>query len=180
MIKTLSLWQRSVAALLLTILLNDTGVFAADFVPARRLGLSLTSLQQLLEKVSHPVVFALRPGSSQGTQETRLPNKAGAVQASSDPDNLAVIVLWMPVDTQQKRIALASRPYLEALVKNFLPDPTAVSLWLEQVLQRALEDDASSSHLESQLLDTYQFKASYVPALSPPMLSVTITKSDEP
>ena len=152
---------------------------AADFAVTRRLGVSLPTVQKSLEKVSGPLAFTPRPGSTQGTQETRLPGKAGVVQASGDPDNLAVVVLWMPVDQQKKRIEPGSRGYLDALVRMFLSENEPVALWLDQVLQRALSEGAGNSHLESQLFDTYQLKAMYVPSMSPPMLSLTVTMSEE-
>ena len=110
---------------------------------------------------------------------TRLPGKAGVVQASGDPDNLAVVVLWMPVDQQKKRIEPGSRGYLDALVRMFLSENEPVALWLDQVLQRALSEGAGNSHLESQLFDTYQLKAMYVPSMSPPMLSLIFSISAE-
>lgn len=155
--------------------LSAAFVYAADYTPSKRLGISLATLQQSLEKVDRPVVFAPRSGSTQGTQEARLPNKAGVVQASGDHDNLAVVVLWMPIDQQKKRIELGSRGYLDVLMRKMISDSEPVALWLDQVLQRALSESPGSSHLESQLFDTYQLKAMYVPSLSPPMLSLTVT-----
>jgi hypothetical protein len=152
---------------------------AADVAVTHRLGVSLPTLQKSLEKVSGPLAFAPRPGSTQGTQETRLPDKAGVVQAGGDPDNLAVVVLWIPVDQQTKRINPGSRGYLDALVRMFISENEPVTLWLDQVLQRALSESAGNSHLESQLFDTYQLKATYVPSMSPPMLSLTVTMSAE-
>src|SRR5262249_53895954 len=118
-------------------------------------------------------------GSTLGTQEVRLPNKAGVVQASGGQDNLAVVVLWMPVDQAKKRIELGSRGHLDALVRKVISDSEAVALWVDQVLQRALAESPGSSHLESQLFDTYQLKAMYVPSMSPPMLSFTVTASED-
>lgn len=152
---------------------------ADDFAVTRRLGISLATLQKSLEKGAAPVVFTPRPGSTQGTQETRLPNKAGAVQASGDQDNLSVVVFWMAVDRQKKRIDPESRNYLDALVRLFISETESVALWLDQVLQRALTESEGDSHLESQLFDTYQLKATYVPSMNPPMLSLTLMKSAE-
>jgi hypothetical protein len=152
---------------------------ADDFAVARRLGVSLATLQKNLEKVAASVVFSPRPGSAQGTQEARLPNKAGVVQASGDQDNVSVVVLWLPIDRQNKRIGLESRGFLNALVRTFISDSEPVTLWLEQVLQRALTESESGPHLESQLFDTYQLKANYVPSMTPPMLSLTLMKSVE-
>jgi len=159
--------------------LTVAATYAADFAVTRHLGVSLSTVQKSLEKVSGPLAFTPRPGSTQGTQETRLPNKAGVVQASGDPDNLAVVVLWMPVDQQKKRIEPGSRGYLDALVRMFLSENEPVALWLDQVLQRALSEGAGNSHLESQLFDTYQLKAMYVPSMSPPMLSLIFSISAE-
>jgi len=152
---------------------------AQDFAVSRRLGISLATLQKNLEKVAAPIAFASRAGSTQGTQEAPLPNRAGVVQASGDQENLGVIVLWLPVDLQKKRIDSGSRGYLDALVQTFMAESEPVALWLERVLQRALTEGESGSHLESQLFDTYQFKATYVSSLSRPMLSLTLTKSAE-
>ncbi len=85
----------------------------------------------------------------------------------------------MPIDQQKKRIDPGSRGYLDTLVRTFISENEPVALWLEQVLQRALAESAGSSHLESQLFDTYQLKAMYVPSMSPPMLSLTVTMSDD-
>ena len=156
-----------------------TAASAADFVPTKPLGISLSTLQQSLEKVNRPIVFVPRPGSTQGTQESRLPDKAGVVQANGDRDNLAVVVLWLPIDQQKKRIDSGSRGYLDALVRTFISENEPVVLWLEQVLQRALSESGGTSHLESQLFDTYQLKAMYVPSMSPPMVSLTVTMSDD-
>ena len=152
---------------------------AEDFAVARRLGISLATLQKSLEKVATPVVFSPRPGSTQGTQEARLPNKAGAVQVSGDLDNLSVVVLWLPVDQQNKRYAPGSRAYLEALVRTFISESEPVAVWLDRALHRALTEGEGGSHLESQLFDTYQLKATYVPSMTPPMMSLTLMKSTQ-
>jgi hypothetical protein len=125
------------------------------------------------------VVFSPRPGSTQGTQEARLPNRAGVVQASGDQGNLSVVVLWMVVDQQKKRLDSGSRGYLDAFMHTFLSENEPVAVWLDQVLQRALTESENDSHLESQLFDTYQLKATYVPSMTPPMLSLTLMKSPE-
>jgi hypothetical protein len=152
---------------------------ADDFAVTRRLGISLATLQKSLEKVAAPVTFAPRAGSRQGTQEARLPNKAGAVQASGDQDNLSVVVLWVPVDQQKRSFDPGSREYLDAFVRTFVSESESVAVWLDQVLHRALTESEGGSHLESQLFDAYQFKATYVPSMTPPMLSLTLTKSTQ-
>jgi hypothetical protein len=144
-----------------------------------RLGVSLTTLQTTLAKVTGPVTFVPRPGSSQGTQEARLPENAGFVQASSSPENLSVIVLWLPVDTKGKLAGPKAKLYLGAFVGLFTSDSEPVILWIEQVLQRAIEDGGSAPQVDSLLLDQHQFKTSYLPTLSPPMLSLTVTAGGE-
>lgn len=165
--------------LFLAPLLVVSATQADDFAVTRRLGVSLVTLQKNLEKVATPIVFAPRPGSTQGTQEARLPNKAGMVQASGDQDNLSVVVLWLLVDRQNKRFSFDSRGFLSALVRTFISDSDPVTLWLEQVLQRSLTESEGGPHLESQLFDTYQLKAHFMPAMTPPMLSLTLMKSAE-
>jgi hypothetical protein len=164
--------------LLISAILITLPASAQDFAVTRRLGISLATLQKSLEKVATPVTFAPRPGSAQGTQEARLPNKAGAVQASGDQDNLSVVVLWMPIDQQKKRFDPGSRAYLDALVRTFISESESVAVWLDQVLHRALTESESGPHLESQLFDAYQLKATYVPSMNPPMLSLTVATGD--
>ena len=71
--------ERSLRILALLVLLAAGwgGVAAQAFDPylSPRLGLSLATLQNTLEKVAGPVVFAPRPDSQQGTQEARLAEK---------------------------------------------------------------------------------------------------------
>lgn len=152
------------------------GVVAQAFDPylSPRLGLSLATLQRALEKVAGPVVFAPRQGSSQGTQEARLAENAGIVQAGGDTGNLAAVVLWLPVDAQGKLAGTKARPYLNAFVELFLRDSEAVARWVDQVLQRAVAKGGNTPHLEAQLFAEHQFKATYMPTLSPPMLSLTV------
>ncbi|HEV8717630.1 MAG TPA: hypothetical protein VGX03_33005 [Candidatus Binatia bacterium] len=144
-----------------------------------RLGIPLTTLQTTLEKVGGSIIFAPRPGSQQGTQEARLPDNAGIVQAGGDSANLTAVVLWLPVDATGKLAGAKARPYLAAFVRLFTPKSEAIMLWIPQVLERAVVDSGSGPHLESQLLDRHQFKAMYVPTLSPPMLSLTVVAAEE-
>jgi hypothetical protein len=143
------------------------------------LGISLTTLQSTLEKVGGSLTFASRPGSQQGTQEARLPDNAGMVQAAGESANLAAVVLWLPVDATGKLAGAKARPYLAAFVELFTPKSEAIMQWIPQVLERAVADSGSRPHLESQLLDRHQFKAMYMPTLSPPMLSLTVVAVDE-
>src|SRR5262245_5210889 len=87
---------------LVTVCLSGVTTHAFDPYLSPRLGISLTTLQTTLEKVGGPVVFAPRPGSQQGTQEARLPDNAGIVQAAGDKANLTAVVLWLPVDAAGK------------------------------------------------------------------------------
>ncbi|MGE0823196.1 MAG: hypothetical protein AB7G75_24910 [Candidatus Binatia bacterium] len=150
---------------------------AEDLAIARRLGISLATLQESLEKVGGSVTFAPRPGSAQGTQEARLPNQAGVVQAAGDAENLGVVVVWAPIDQQRKTVAAEARGYLETLTGMFLADREKVLLWVDQVINRAIEERAEQSHLESQLFDGYQMKVMYATSLSRPMVSLTISAS---
>src|SRR5262245_27878755 len=110
---------RRLVVTLLVVSLGIAPAFAFDPSLSPRLGISLSTLQTTLGKVAGPVTFAPRPGSSQGTQETRLPENAGVVQAGSSPENLSVVVLWMPVDAQGKLAGAKPKLYLEALVRLF-------------------------------------------------------------
>jgi hypothetical protein len=132
-----------------------------------------------LEKVEHPVAFALRPGSQHGTQEARLPGNAGIVQAGSDSENLAVVVLWLPVGAPGKLVGPQAQTYLSAFVRLFLTDGAETLRWIEQVLQRAMTDSGKDSYVESRLSEKHQFKVMYVPTLSPPMFSLTVTAAEE-
>ena len=136
--------------------------------------MTLSELQTGLSKVSGPVTFALRPGSSQGTQEVRLPESAGIVQAAGSSGNLSVVVLWLPVVATGKFATAKPRPYLVAFVEVFTRESDPVVQWIEQVLERAVAEKVNTPHLESQLFDDRQLKVTYVPTLSPPMLSITV------
>ena len=165
--------------LLLSWLPFHSTVYATDFSPARRLGISLTTLQKSLEKVGSPVTFAPRPGSTQGTQEARLPENIGMVQAGGGNENLAVVILWLPVDKAGHFAGPQARVYLKSFTETFISDSEPVSLWIDEVLKRAVADSASGLHLESQLFDKYQLKATYIPTLNPPMMSLAITASSD-
>jgi hypothetical protein len=154
--------------------LCSTPSHAFDPYLSPRLGISLSTLQAALEKVAGPVVFAPRPNSPQGTQEARLPENAGIVQAGGGPENLAAAVLWLPVDAQGHLGGNKARSYLEAFVGACTADSQAVVSWVTQVLERAVVAPGNAPHLESRLLAKHQLKATYVPTLSPPMLSLTV------
>ncbi len=147
--------------------------------PSSYLNVTLSELQAGLSKVSGPVTFTPRPGNSQGTQEVRLPESAGTVQAAGSPGNLSVVVLWLPVAASGKFASAKSRPYLVAFVGVFTGESDPVARWIEQVLERALVEKATTPHLESQLFDERQLKVTYVPTLSPPMLSITVEGSGQ-
>jgi len=153
--------------------------FAFDPYLAPRLAISLTTLQTTLEKVGGPVTFAPRPGSQQGTQEARLPGNAGIVQAGGGAENLAAVVLWLPVDAKGQLVGAQARPYLDAFVGLFLSDSEETIRWVGQALARATTESGKDPHLESRLLDKHQFKLSYVPTLSPPMCSLTVTAASD-
>jgi hypothetical protein len=167
-------------------LLSFLGSFLSAFLShafdpylSPRLGVSLRTLQATLEKVESPVAFTPRPGSQQGTQEARLSRNAGIVQAGSDSENLAVVVLWLPIDTQGKLVGSQAQAYLSALVRLFLPESAETLRWVEQVLQRAVADTGKDSYVESRLSEKHQLKVMYVPTLSPPMFSLTVTAAEE-
>jgi hypothetical protein len=162
-----------------SVCLSGATTRAFDPYLSPRLGISLTTLQTTLEKVGGSIVFAPRSGSQQGTQEARLPDNAGIVQAGGDKENLTAVVLWLPVDATGKLAGAKARPYLEAFVRLFLPEGAAIMRWVPEVLERAVADSRGSPHLESQLLDKYQFKALYAPTLSPPMLSLTVVTAED-
>jgi hypothetical protein len=159
--------------------LSVTPVHAFDPYLSPRLGLSLAALRAALEKVAGPVTFAPRSGSSQGTQEARLPENAGIVQAGGNTENLTAVVLWLPVDAKGKLAGAQAQPYLDAFVQLFTSENESVVLWVDQVLARAIADGGSAPHLESQLLAEHQFKATYMPTLSPPMLSLTVVAATQ-
>jgi len=89
------------------------------------------------------------------------------------------VVLWLAVDPKGKLAGVKARPYLDAFVRLFTSDSEPIVLWIPQVLERAVADTGSAPHLESQLLDKYQFKAVYVPTLSPPIVSLTVVAAEE-
>lgn len=152
---------------------------AEDLYISHRLGISLTTLQKSLEKVGGPVTFAPRSGSTQGTQEARLPENAGIVQAGGGNENLTVVILWLPVDKEGKLAGPQARVYLNSFTETFITDSEPVFLWMNEVLKRAVTDSAGGPYLEAQLFDKYQFKATYMPALNPPMVSLAIAASGD-
>ena len=164
---------------LFTVCLSGGTVHAFDPYLSPRLGISLAAVKTALETVGGPVTFTPRPGSQQGTQEARLPDNAGIVQAGGDTANLTAVVLWLPVDASGNLAGAKARSYLAAFVQLFIPKGEAILLWIPQVLERAVADRGGGPHLESQLLDKHQFKAIYVPTLSPPMLSLTVVAAGE-
>jgi hypothetical protein len=165
-------------SLSLALLLFCPAAHAADFSATRRLDVSQETLRKGLEKIGSPVTFAPRVGSTQGTQEARLPDNAGLVQAGGDPENLTTVVLWLPVDDKGNLVGTKARAYLEAIVANFVREREQIALWVDQVLKRALAEARGTLHLESQLLEKYQFKATYMPTLNPPMVSLTVTATE--
>lgn len=156
------------------------GTVAQAFDPylAPRLGMSLATLQTALEKVTGPVIFAPRPGN-QSTQEARLADNTGIVQASGDPGNLAAVVLWLPVDAQGKLAGTKARPCLTAFIELFTRESEPIIRWVDQVLERAVIDTTNPTHLEAQLIATHQIKAMYTRTLSPPMLSLTVVAAEK-
>lgn len=165
--------RRLIAGQLLLFPLLSPARGSAQYQPSY-LNVSLSELQASLRTVDSAVTFAPRPGSAHGTQEARLPENSGVVQAAGSPGNLSVIVLWLPVGTNGQFVNAKSRPYLAALLRVFTEEGDAVVRWVERVLGHAMEDGGKTSHLESQLFDHRQLKALYVPTLSPPMLSLTV------
>jgi hypothetical protein len=163
----------------LTLLLFCPIAHAADFSAARRLGVSQEALRKGLEKVGGPVTFAPRAGSTQGTQEAYLPDNAGLVQVSGGTENLTVVVLWLAVDQKGNLVGTKARAYVETVVANFVREREPIVLWVEQVLKRALSEVRDRLYLESQLAEKYQFKVAYVPTLSPPMMSMTVTAAED-
>ena len=171
--------RTSLFSLSLALLIFCSPAHAADFSAARRLGVSQETLRKGLEKVGGLVTFAPRAGSTQGTQEARLPDNAGLVQVSGANENLTVVVLWLPVDDKGNLIGTKARVYLEAVVANFVREREQIVLWVDQVLTRALAEARGSLYLESQLAEKYQFKVAYVSTLSPPMMSMTVTAAED-
>jgi hypothetical protein len=164
---------------ILSVSLDGATAFATGSYFSTRLGISLSTLQEALGKVAGPAVFAPRPGGSQGTQEARLPGNAGIVQAGGDRGNLTTVVLWLPVDTQGKLIGPNARLYLNTFIRLFTPDSESVVLWVDQVLGRALAESKGAPHLEALLSTGHQFKATYMPTLSPAMLSLSVAVANE-
>jgi hypothetical protein len=163
----------------LVFFLSAAPSLAFDPYLSPRLGISLTTLQSALEKVDGPVVFVPRAGSQQGTQEARLAGNAGIVQAGSDTANLAAVVVWLPVDARGKLASAKSQAYLDAFIRLFLAESEEATRWIEGVLKRALAEAGNDPYIESHLYDKHQFKATYMPTLSPPMLSLTVTSAEE-
>ena len=166
-------------SLFLVLLLFCPLAYAIDFSAARRLGVSLETLGKGLEKVGGPVTFTPRSGRSQGTQEARLPDNAGIVQVGGGNENLTVVVLWLPVDDKGNLVGTKATAYLKAVVAQFVSESEQIVLWVDQMLRRAVAEVRSAPYLESQLADTYQVKAAYLPTLVPPMLSLTFTATQE-
>lgn len=169
----------SLLSLSLILLLFCPTAHATDFSAARRLGISLTTLQKSLEKVGGPVTFTVRAGSTQGTQEARLPENAGLVQVDESSANLTVVVLWLPVDNKGNLVGTKAAAYLRAVVATLMSETEHLVLWVDQMLRRAVAEARSAPYLESQLAGTYQVKAAYLPSLVPPMLSLTLTATQE-
>jgi hypothetical protein len=163
-----------ISLVLFSCCLSSTPSHAFDPYLSPRLGIPLSTLQAALEKVAGPIVFAPRPNSPQGTQEARLPENAGIVQAGGGPENLAAAVLWLPVDAQGHLGGGRARSYLEAFVGACTADSQTVVSWVMQVLERAVAAPGNAPYLESRLLPKHQLKTTYVPTLSPPMLSLTV------
>ena len=165
----------------LIVALNWSGppAFARDSYFSTRLGISLSTVQETLGKVAGPVTFTPRPGSKQGTQEARLAGNVGIVQAGGDPGNLTTVVLWVAVDAHGKLVGADARPYLNAVVQLFTADSEPILIWVDQVLSRAIAESKGSPHLEASLFAGHQFKATYMPNLSPPMLSLAVTIANE-
>src|SRR3989442_1796671 len=117
--------QRSVHTLILlglfTVSLSGVTAHAFDPYLSPRLGISLTTLRTALERVGGSITFAPRPGSRQGTQEARLPENAGIVQAGGDSANLTAVVLWLPVDATGNLARAKARSYFGAFVGRFIP-----------------------------------------------------------
>ncbi|MGE0683731.1 MAG: hypothetical protein AB7P69_22875 [Candidatus Binatia bacterium] len=165
-----------VVALLLLVLaflaVNPSSVLAQ--YPPSYLGISLSELENALGKVNGPVSFAPRPGSDQGTLEAKLPENAGIVQTAGSPGNLGVVVLWISIE-KGKFASASSRAYLGALMQLLTNESGPILRWIEQVLERAVAESGAAPYLESQLLEERQFKVTYLPTFSLPMLSLTVT-----
>jgi hypothetical protein len=164
---------------LLTLLLSASPLGAFDPYFSSHLDISLSELQAALTKVHGPVTFGPRPGSTQGTQEARLPDNAGMVQAAGSAGNLAVIILWLPVDASGKLVGANARQYLEAFLQLLTDEKGPFARWVEQVLEQGVAEKSGKPYLESRLVEERQFKAMYMPTLTPPMLSLTVEASGQ-
>lgn len=149
-------------------------VFSLAQYSSAYIGISLSELQAALSKVSGSVTLTPRPGSNQGTLEAKLAENAGVVQAAGSPGNLSAVVLWFPIE-KDKFAHEKSRQYLTAFIQLLTNDSQSIMRWTEQVLERAVVESDGAPYLESQLLEERQFKVTYTPTLSPPMLSLTVT-----
>ncbi len=154
-------------------------LWAFDPYFSSHLDLSLSELQTALTKVHGPVTFGPRPGSTQGTQEARLPDNAGVVQAAGSAGNLAVIILWLPVDASGKLVGAHARQYLEAFLQLLSDEKGPFVRWVEQVLEHGVAEKSGKPYLESRLVEDRQFKAMYMPTFTPPMLSLTVEASGQ-
>ncbi len=157
------------------------GFFALAFAQSfsSPLGVSLSELQAALAKGGDLIAFAPRPGSASGTQEAKLPGNSGVVQAAGSPGNLNVIVFWTPVDAQGHLVGVKGKLYLDVFLRLLTDDPASVSRWIEQSVERAAAEQSGKPSLDSRLVEDFQLKVSYVPSLSPPMLSVTVEAAQE-
>ena len=91
-----------------------------------------------------------------------------------------MVVLWLPVDPKGNLVGAKATAYLKAVVANIVGESEQIVLWVDQVLRRAVAEARSAPYLESkQLAGTYQVKATYLPTLVPPMLSLTMTATQE-
>jgi hypothetical protein len=164
---------------ILAVLLISAPLWAFDPYFSSHLDISLSELQAALAKVNGPVTFGPRPGSTQGTQEAHLPNNAGVVQAAGGAGNLAVVILWLPVDANGRLGGVKARQYLEAFLQLLTDDKDPLVRWAEQVLEHGVAEKGSTPYLESRLINERQFKAMYMPTLTPPMLSLTVEASGQ-
>ncbi len=144
-----------------------------------RLGLSLRTVQTALSKVDGPVEFSARPGSQSGTQQARLSEDRGVVQAGGRAENLSALVLWLPVDETGAVSDDVARAYLEAFVEIFVSVSEGIVPWIDGLLVRAAAEPTSPTYLESQLSSRHQFKGVLSRAYTPPMFSLTVV-ADNP
>jgi hypothetical protein len=164
---------------LLATCLSPSTLRAFDPYFSSPLNITLSELQAALSKVHGPVTFGPRPGSTQGTQEARLPDNAGVVQAAGGAGNLAVIILWLPVGANGRLAGANARQYLDVFFQLLTDDKDPLVHWVEQVLERGVATKDGTPYLESRLIDERQLKAMYTPTLSPPMLSLTVEASGQ-